>query len=267
MTEMELLVFKLIVTPLLLLAATLAIRRWGQSVGGLLVGLPLTSGPISLFLALDHGPGFAAQATQGSLTATVAQSFFCLVYCKLAYRGIAISLLAACAVYGATAVGLNVLNLPATALLVIALAGMTLVLRLILDTPSKPVSIMAPWWDIPLRMAFIALLVVAVKMVAPYIGPNTSGVVASFPFMATILAVFAQQSVGERAAQQVLRGMVAGLYGFALFFNMLTMTLEETSLVVAYGAATACALLVQGAIFLSMSRRRYKRQRITTQPN
>ena len=66
------LVFKLVITPMLLLAATLAVRRWGEAIGGLLVGMPLTSGPISVFLALEHGSAFAAQATAGSLVATAA---------------------------------------------------------------------------------------------------------------------------------------------------------------------------------------------------
>ncbi len=49
---MNLLLLKLVLSPLLLLMATLAVRRWGAAVGGLLVGLPLTSGPVSIFLAL-----------------------------------------------------------------------------------------------------------------------------------------------------------------------------------------------------------------------
>lgn len=84
---MDLLAFKLVATPLLLLAASLAVRRWGESAGGFIVGLPLTSGPISLFLALERGPAFAQQATAGSLAATAAQAAFGLAYCALAPHG------------------------------------------------------------------------------------------------------------------------------------------------------------------------------------
>jgi predicted alpha/beta hydrolase len=83
---MDLLVFKLVVTPLLLLAASFASRRWGEAIGGFLVGLPLTSGPISVFLAVEHGPAFAAHATSGSLAATAAQAGFCVAYFRLAVR-------------------------------------------------------------------------------------------------------------------------------------------------------------------------------------
>src|SRR3546814_7506074 len=84
---MDLLIFNLAVTPLVLVAASLAVRRWGAAVGGFLVGLPLTSVPVSVFLALERGPDFAVQATSGSLAATAAQAAFCLAYCRLAARG------------------------------------------------------------------------------------------------------------------------------------------------------------------------------------
>src|SRR5579872_1514179 len=43
---MHTLVLKLTVTPVLILTASLASRRWGESIGGWFVGLPLTSGPV-----------------------------------------------------------------------------------------------------------------------------------------------------------------------------------------------------------------------------
>ena len=53
---------KLVLTPLLIAAASLAQRKWGGLAGGLIAGLPLTSAPVSVFLALEHGPAFAAHA-------------------------------------------------------------------------------------------------------------------------------------------------------------------------------------------------------------
>jgi len=80
-------VLKLVLTPLLIAAASLAGRRWGPAVGGWFVGLPLTSGPIALFLALDHGAGFAAAAAVGSLTGALAEAAFCLAYAAVARAG------------------------------------------------------------------------------------------------------------------------------------------------------------------------------------
>ena len=64
---MDNLTLKLVLTPALIGTATLAGRRWGQSVGGWLVGLPLTTGPVAFFIALDHGAAFGAAAVVGSL--------------------------------------------------------------------------------------------------------------------------------------------------------------------------------------------------------
>jgi len=49
------LALKLVLTPALIAIATLAGRRFGPSISGWLVGLPFTSGPVSLFLALEQG--------------------------------------------------------------------------------------------------------------------------------------------------------------------------------------------------------------------
>ena len=58
---------KLILTPLLVGAATIAARRWGQSIGGWFAGLPLTSGPVAVFLAIERGPEFARRAAEATL--------------------------------------------------------------------------------------------------------------------------------------------------------------------------------------------------------
>src|SRR5512139_2039614 len=83
---MSILVFKCLLTPLLMTAATLAARRWGAAVGGWIVGLPITSGPISLFLALEQGPDFAARAAVGTLLGINAVVATLLTYALLARR-------------------------------------------------------------------------------------------------------------------------------------------------------------------------------------
>ncbi|RAS35565.1 hypothetical protein [Paraburkholderia bryophila] len=239
------LVFKLVITPLLLLAATLAVRRWGEAIGGLLVGLPLTSGPISVFLALEHGSAFAAQATAGSLVATAAQAAFCVVYCKLATRGWPTAFAGAGATFSLVAGFLQWSALPQRGLFLIALLAIALALNLIPSEAVRTGRLATPRWDLPSRMALIAGLVVGVTLFAPYVGPKASGVIASFPFMAIILAVFSHRMIGHAAAQQVLRGMVTGLPAFATFFYVLSLALMRLDLPAAYGGAILCALAIQ----------------------
>jgi hypothetical protein len=249
---MDFLVFKLVVTPLLLLAASLAARRWGEAIGGLLVGLPLTSGPISVFLALEHGPAFAAQATAGSLIATTAQTAFCLVYCRLAALGWALALAGACTTFCIVAGLLQWSALPQTGLFLVAMLAIVVALNLIPNKAVRSGVVNPPWWDLPLRMVLIAGLVVSVTLIAPYIGPKTSGVLASFPFMVIILAVFAHRMAGHHAAQQLMRGVVAALLGFAAFFYVLSLTLTRFNLVAAYGGAILCTIAIQAVSLYRM---------------
>ncbi|MGU7774485.1 hypothetical protein ACV229_30440 [Burkholderia sp. MR1-5-21] len=249
---MNLLVFKLLVTPLLLLAATMAARRWGEAVGGFLVSLPLTSGPISVFLALEHGSAFAAHATAGSLIATAAQVAFCMAYCRLATRGWPVALAGACAAFSVVAGFLQWCALPEIGLFIVTILAVALALNLISNNTTRTGRLAPSWWDLPLRMVLIAGLVISVTLIAPYVGPEASGVLASFPFMLIILVVFAHRMSGHATAQQLIRGMVAGLVGFASFFYVLSMMLTRTNMLAAYGSAILCTLAIQAVSLYRM---------------
>src|SRR6185436_8290352 len=75
---------KLILTPLLVSSASLAGRRWGPVLSGWIIALPLTSGPIALFIALELGPRTAIEAAAGSLLGGVCLLVFSLVYARAA---------------------------------------------------------------------------------------------------------------------------------------------------------------------------------------
>ncbi len=66
MLEIDWVIFllKLLLVPTFIGIVSLAGRRWGPTVSGWLVGLPLTSGPVAFFLALEQGNVFAAQASR-----------------------------------------------------------------------------------------------------------------------------------------------------------------------------------------------------------
>ena len=81
---MLLVVAKTLLTPLLLVLCTVVSRRWGDAVGGWLLGLPMVSGPVSLFLTIQHGSSFAESAARSTLLGFVAVGVFCLVYLSLA---------------------------------------------------------------------------------------------------------------------------------------------------------------------------------------
>lgn len=242
---MDLLPFKLIASPLLLLAATLAVRRWGESFGGFFVGLPLTSGPISLFLALEQGAPFARDASAGALTATAGQAAAVWVYCLLAARGGLLAIMCSCLAFAVVAWPLQASGWPHLALFAMACLAIAGALRFSPQVaPDRRVTAPA-WWDLPARIALMVLLVLGVTAAAPSLGPRVSGVLASFPFMGLILTVFAHHIAGAGAGQSVMRGMGAGLVGFAVFFGVLGQTLTRVPMPLAYGAALMAALGLQ----------------------
>src|SRR5436309_11154157 len=79
-------IFKLLLTPTLVGLVSLAGRRWGPAVSGWLVGLPLTSAPVVLLLALEQGRGFASAAAQGTILGQISGASFCLTYSWLSLR-------------------------------------------------------------------------------------------------------------------------------------------------------------------------------------
>lgn len=102
---------KLTLAPLLVAGATLAAQRWGPSVGGLLLGLPLTTGPIFLLLAIDQGPHFAAAATVGILFGLVGLAAFAVAYAAASSRaGWVASLAAATIAFFALSAGADQLG-------------------------------------------------------------------------------------------------------------------------------------------------------------
>jgi hypothetical protein len=242
------LVLKLVLTPGLIAGASLAGRRWGQAVGGWLVGLPLTSGPVALFLALDHGAGFAAAAAFGSLAGAIAEAAFCLAYGRSARRGWPVAFAAACVAFTVVASALQRLSLGLLALAALVVVSLALTLRAM---PGRSASVAAgapPRWDIPARMLVTTALVVALTELAPQLGPRLSGVLATFPVYAAILTVFAHRA-GPAPAVQVLRGLLVGLLSFAAFFVALGGLIERLGVVGGFVVATAAALSIQAASF------------------
>ena len=244
LVEMETLALKIVVTPVLILAASVAGRRWGQAVSGWFVGLPLTSGPIAFFVALEHGAGFAAATALGALAAAMAEAAFCLAYAHAARPGRwPLALAAACVAFAATAAVLQPLALPVIPLAAIVFAALAVARRL-MPRGSEARAMPPPRWDLPARMAIATLLVVLITEGAPTLGPRWSGVLAAFPVYAAILTVFGHRS-GPAAAVQVLRGLLLGLFGFAAFFLVLGSLIEGAGLALAFVAAIAVTAAIQ----------------------
>ncbi|HET7568774.1 MAG TPA: hypothetical protein VFJ91_12325 [Gaiellaceae bacterium] len=255
------LALKLVLTPLLIAGASLAGRRWGGAVAGSLVSLPLTSGPVSAFLAAEHGPRFAAHAAVGSLSGVAAESAFCLAFAWTARRGWAAALAAGTLGFAAAGAAAQALPLSARADEVFALfAAATVSLGVAFALLPRPRAAAAvelpppPRWDLPARAVVATALVVALTELAGVAGARLVGLVAVFPVYVSVLAVFAHRHEGREALLGLLRGVVLGLSSFVGFFLVLGVGLDRVDTVAAYACATVAALAVQ-VVSLAAARR------------
>jgi hypothetical protein len=250
------LALKLVLTPALIGSASLAGRRWGAGLSGWLVGLPFTSGPVALFLALDHGPEFAAVTAAGSLAGTTAQAAFCLAYGGLARRRHWLAALGVGTIaYAAAGALLQQLVLPVAVLYTGVVASLAVALWLMPAGSAGARPARLPRWDLAARMAVATGLVLLLTAAAPRLGPRLSGLLATFPVYAGILAVFAHHLEGAGAGLRVLRGLLFGLFGFAAFFFALGALIERAGIAPAFAVAIATALAVQGLSLWALRRR------------
>jgi hypothetical protein len=241
------LLLKLLLTPLLIAVVTVAGRRWGAVVSGLLVGLPLTSGPVSLFLALQYGTEFASRAAVGNLAGQASVCAFCLAFSLMAPRfGWPV-----CAVVGllaflaATALW-SLVAWPLWAAALLVLAAIAVSTRLIPRSSHGTAAPRPPGWDLPARMAIASAFVLVLTTVAGALGPQLAGMLAPFPTFAVVLGSFTLRQQGPPAAAALLRGVTAGSLGYMVFFLIVGLLLTRIGLAGAYLFATAAALSTNG---------------------
>ncbi len=242
------LLLKLVLTPLLIGGASLAGRRFGPTVGGWLVGLPLTSGPVAFFLALERGPDFAAHAAEGTLAGLVSVAVFCLAYGLLAPRWSWLpTVLSSLAVFFGATLILRLVDLPLALSFFMVVVVLTLVLRSLPSASAGGAGAPSlPSWDLPVRIAVATAFVVLLTGLAGALGPRLSGLLAPLPIFAGVLAAFTHHQQGGAAAAGSVRGTVVGSFAFAAFFVVLAALLEATGILAAFVAAVAAAALAQG---------------------
>jgi uncharacterized membrane protein (GlpM family) len=248
--QVTLLAVKLLLAPTFVVGASLAARRFGVRVGGLIGGLPVVAGPILLAYALAHGRSFAAGAAAGTLLGLVSLIAFVVVYAHLAGRlPWTASMLVGWLAFAASTTIFSVLSVPLGA----ALGIVAFALALGLAALPRPASGLhahtpPPTWDLPLRAACAAALVLSLTAIAGWLGPQLSGLLAPFPIIATVLATFTHAQRGTDELRRLLRGLLSGFGAFALFCFALSLALRHANIAAAFALATVVALLVQAFV-------------------
>jgi hypothetical protein len=246
---------KVLLTPGLIAAATLLARRWGPGVGGTLAGLPLTSTPLSIFLALEQGPAFAASAAAGTLLGLLSQGALCLAYAWTARRAPWwVSAFAGVTAFLAATLVLGHVTLPLWPAFALVCGLLLLTAVAIPTAAARPGPIRPLRGDLPMRMIVAAVIVVGLTALAPGLGPTWTGLLSPFPVFALVLGGFTHRSQGPGAAARLLRGVVLGSLSHATMFVLIASLLVARGLPWTYTAASLGALSVN-ALALLLARR------------
>jgi len=208
----------------IVVAASLIAERSGALVAALVATLPVSAGPVYALLALEHDDLFIAQAALGSMGSNIATAAFSIAYLFLAQRlATAPALALTYAVWLPTLLILQAASLPFVVLSLAALVMFPLLHRIaapyLKARPLKPPRL--AWHAIPLRAAFVALLVGVVTALSHSIGPQWSGLLATFPVVLTTLVIFLQPRIGGPATAAIMGSGLLGLMGFGVALGVL----------------------------------------------
>ncbi|TAJ99732.1 MAG: hypothetical protein EPO36_11810 [Chloroflexota bacterium] len=246
---MPILALKLVLTPILIGGASLAARRWGPAVAGALVGMPLTSGPVAFFVAVEQGIPFATEVGLAVLAGGLALCAFAIAYARLAAAALGPfgTLAAASVAYVAVSAALGTVQLPPLPLLVPVVA-IALVLTLCLLPPTTAVHrrVTPARWDLPARILVGTSLIVILTTVAPILGPRASGLISTYPVYLSTLTFFAHHQGGGASVAAMQRGLVFGLFGWLAFWTALLTLLPVAGVGAGFGGAIVAAFVIQG---------------------
>lgn len=208
------------------IAATVIAERSGAFIGSLIVTLPISTGPAYVFIALDHDAEFVARAALTSVLNNVPTVLYTVMFIFLAQRFNAfVSVGAGLVVWIVTTFLLNQASW-ALAPAVLLNAGVVAILFFAVrrfreaPMPRLPMS----WLDLLLRAAVVSLLIAAVVTLSFTIGPEKTGILASFPATFTSTMFILHRRVGGPATAAVMAHSLAGLLGFAMCMAVLYLT-------------------------------------------
>jgi hypothetical protein len=255
-SEVMIFLFKLVSAPFLILGVSLLARRFGPAIGGLVMGIPLVSGPVSVFTAIEQGAVFAREAAAANLVGQVSTCLFCFAFARSSQRfGAWVCLLIGVTTY-CSAIGLgNQTTWTPIGALSLLIGCLVVLPRLIPVAQAKAPAATLPWWDLPARMIAASTFVVVITTASGYLGPQLSGLLTPFPLFISTLAVFTHLNHGGAAASAMMRGVIQGTLSFTSFFVVVIFGLGQDAITLTYCGAAVASIATSGIVYLVLRRK------------
>ncbi len=254
-----LLAAKIAAAVIVVVAASRATERAGAFVGAMIATIPVSTGPIYVFLAIDHGAAFVSEAARMSIAGTAAIAAFvaahalasrrfstagCLALATFAWLGVALllqwrewSFAEVCLLYAGT--------------YFVAIRGLRRFAVLIVAPPAPRAR-----FDLALRALLVAALVVATNFASHALGTAVTGVLATYPVVFTCLVIILQPRCGGRFTASILVISLKGLVGFGLALAVLHLAAARMNAAPALLLALAVAV---GWNLALLARSRFRR--------
>jgi hypothetical protein len=244
--EALLLALKLILAPLAVWLASIASKRYGHVIGGILSGFPMIAAPVTAALLIDHPAEHVTAIAFATVSGLVATLGFIVAFAWVAKSKQPWWVCLACAALAFITVAflLKALQLP---LLISVALGITApwLARFALPkiaAPGQPPII--PSSELALRVAAAFVLAAALLFSAGNTPPWLSGLLIAWPITGSILPCFTQKIAGASATIAFFSGFSRGLVGLATFFCCLGLLLPLMHQAVAYAVALLGAAVV-----------------------
>ena len=203
---------KLFLAPFFVWVISVLQGKYNARMGGLFLGLPLTTGPFLLIVGIQEGRSFAKTAAHGVLVGQLSLIIFSFVYALAAgkfnwAKSIAIATVAVWSSgYIFTQINFSNLGVILTLFFVWAMA---LALFPKYEKPTDQVS--APKWELPVRLITAVLLILALTAAANILGSRVSGALSTYPTIITVLGSFSHRRNGPKHLIATLHALIQAL--------------------------------------------------------
>jgi hypothetical protein len=212
--------FKILLVPTIILIISYAGRILGPKVSGLLGGLPIILGPIILFLKIEKGDVFAISTAKNSILGISSLAIFCLSYALLCRKkNITFCLISSILLFLISTFCLSLINPNLFYGILLSLTIITLALTFSPKPSKEPTKTPISNKELLYRILAATFMVYILTMLADFLGPKLSGLLAPFPIAGSILCYFTHLNYGADATIKIIKGFLTGLYGMLAFLS------------------------------------------------
>lgn len=244
------LLLKLLLVAASVLLSTLAVRRFGHAIGGVVAGMPMIAAPIMGVLLLDHSARDVRSIALATLACVPATILHIVAFAAAARKTTwPVSLGAALLAYAVAGTLLTRTGFGPAAVSIMAAAAPPTGLWFAAHHAPAPTPVHVPRLELALRIALAVAMAAVIMLGAETLPVAVSGLLLAVPITGSVLPCFTLHRYGPSAAASMTTGFLRGLHGFTAFFLVLYWALasDERAAAFALGlvAAMATAFVVQ----------------------